>query len=70
MTTPSRLIGSGPKKELNTPGVADTEGSETWPSASSAARKPPWLLSTAAMTAMMPKIMMTPWMKSLMAVAI
>ena len=59
-TTPARPVRSGPKKEANTPGVSDTAGSVTRPIASSAAWKPPWLFSTAATTAMMPKIMMIP----------
>ena len=69
-TTPSRFRGSGPKKEAKMPGAADTSGSLTWASPSRAARKPPWLFRTAAITATMPKIMMMPWIKSLMAVAI
>ena len=69
-TTPSRFTGSGPKKEANTPGAEETAGSLTWASPSRAARNPPWLLRTARITAQMPKSMMMPWMKSLMAVAI
>ena len=71
-TTPRRLKGSGPKKELKTP--------ETVPlamvSSFTAARpfrdsmKPPLLPRTAAMTATMPTSMIRPWMKSLTAVAI
>lgn len=73
ITTPSRLMGSGPKKEANTPGAAmgpapDSAGTCARPF--SAARKPPWLFSTAPITAQMPKIMIMPWIKSLMAVAI
>ena len=70
ITTPSRLSGSGPKKEAKTPGTSEVAGSLTWASPSRAAMKPPWLWRTAAMTAQMPKIMMMPWIKSLMAVAI
>ena len=68
-TTPSRFRGSGPKKEAKTPGMSETAGSLTWASPSRAARNPPWLLRTARITAQMPKSMMMPWMKSLMAVA-
>ena len=69
MTTPSRLSGSGPKNELKMPGAVETVSSVTADSPCSAARKPPWLFSTAPMTAQMPKIMMMPWMKSFTAVA-
>ncbi len=60
ITTPKSPAGSGPKKELNTPGNVETAGSLTAESLSSAARKPPWLSSTAAITATMPKIMIIP----------
>ena len=59
-TTPRRSRGAGPKKEANTPGASDTAGSLTRARPSRAAIKPPWLFSTAAMTATMPTIMMMP----------
>ena len=68
ITTPSRLTGSGPKKEAYTPGTLLSPF--TWASFSRAARKPPWLWSTARITAAIPASMMIPWIKSLMAVAI
>ena len=49
--------------------MSDTAGSVTRARLSIAAINPPWVLSTAAITAIMPKIMIMPWMKSLMAVA-
>ena len=67
--TQKRLKGSGPKKEAKMPGVFDTAGSSIRARPSSAAMKPPWPFSTAAMTATMPKSMMMPWMKSFTAVA-
>ena len=66
-TTPSRLTGSGPKKEAYTPGTPLSPW--TLASFSRAARKPPWVCSTAPITATMPASMMMPWIKSLMAVA-
>ena len=51
-------------------GVEETVSSETIASPSRAARKPPWLLSTAPITAQMPTSIMMPWIKSLIAVAI
>ena len=68
-TTPRRFSGSGPKKDAKTPGVSDTLSSVTRASPSSAARKPPWLFSTETITAMIPPIMIKPWIKSLTAVA-
>ena len=69
MTTPRSSSGLGPKKEVNAPGVVVTEASSTRASASMAAMKPPFSLSTASTTTTMPPSMMRPWMKSLMAVA-
>jgi len=54
--TPRRFIGSGPKNEAKIPGVSDTAESLTFASPSRAAINPPWLLSTAAITAMIPPI--------------
>ena len=70
MITPSRFKGSGPKNELNTPGAEDTDGSLTWDKAFNAPMNPPLMESTAPIMATIPKIMMMPWMKSFMAVAI
>ena len=65
-----RLMGSGPKKELNTPGVELTVSSETCASLLRASRNPPFELRTARMTATIPKSIIMPCMKSLIAVAI
>ena len=70
MTTPSRFTGSGPKNEANAPFIVVVAGSETAARFDMACTRPPWLCRTAAMTAQMPKSMMMPWMKSLIAVAI
>ena len=70
ITTPSKLSGSGPKKELNAPGAVLTLSSVTFARPLSASIKPPLLPSTAAITATMPISIIMPWIKSLIAVAI
>ncbi len=50
----------GPKKEVNAPGVVVTEASSTRASASMAAMKPPFSLSTASTTTTMPPSMIRP----------
>ena len=67
--TQNRENGSGPKKDANTPGVVDVEASSTLASPSMAAIKPPFELSTARITATIPKSITIPWIKSFMAVA-
>lgn len=69
MTTHNKENGSGPKNEANTPGTSETEGSLTWANAASEPMKPPLVFKTAAIIIMIPPIMMMPWMKSLIAVA-
>ena len=69
MTTKRRFSGSGPKNEVNMPGVVVTEGSVMRASPSSDAANPPLEESTAEMTATSPPSMIMPCMKSLIAVA-
>ena len=69
ITTNRRFRGSGPKKDAKVPGAVETVSSVILARPSRAAMKPPLLFSTAAMIVLMPKSMMIPWMKSLMAVA-
>ena len=71
ITTPKRLMGSGPKKELKMPGTVPLPivPSVAADSPLREAMKPPLLLITAQMTATMPNSMMMPWMKSFTAVA-
>ncbi len=67
MTTPSRLAGSGPNIEANTP--SKPVPPSTCDRLVMAVMKPPLSASTAAMTAMMPMSMMMPWRKSFTTVA-
>ena len=60
MTTPRRLKGSGPRKELKTPGVVEMVSSVTLARPSIAASSPPLALRTARMTAVIPNSMMIP----------
>ena len=68
-TTPSRVSGSGPKKEVNAPESPSFVADGICERARWASMKPPLSFSTAAMTSTMPTSMMRPWMKSLIAVA-
>ena len=71
MTTPSKLSGSGPKKEVKAPCCPIVTGISLGISDSlkTACIKPPCPFNTDAMTATMPTSITIPCTKSLMAVA-
>ncbi len=67
-TTPSRLNKSGPKKLTNGPAI-DDPSAEICDSCTTASEKPPLLITTATITAVMPSSITMPWMKSFITVA-
>ena len=71
MTTPSRFTGSGPKKAVKAPGWPRVGGgvARELGQLVNGVHKPALAERTAAMTMTIPKSMIIPWIKSLMAVA-